>query len=439
MAQNKLKDHLIEDLINDARNITPTFREAAILASLDESNVTKFVPDKVQAIPEENEEDVTGTISSEGTQSPVVEEKKTEEKEEEIAENKTLPDEKKEATSTYVLAINDSLSDGKRPQEETLNNKEEPDGNSRADKKVVYAINSFEDFDKKQETLEEKKVDQKEEVKKTVMKIKGTVTETAGGAGNTKVPGKFEVYPEDDQFKYRLKANNGEILVVSYGYTTRDGAHSGIETLKKNLEGGIVSYITDKNNRSQWRLSTSNDSRIIALGETYPTLSGAQSAFVSAQKFGKTENIVDLDEIPASERREWEFTCEMMGEKENGTIEIYDDGGKFRARLKANNQEILFVTSQSYATKASLRSSLDNIKSKLNANAFHISKDKQGRYQFIMESGSGFVYLVGESYGTASAAKSAAASVLAFINKANINDLTLKSSNVEVELTGVKK
>lgn len=443
MAQNKLKDNLIEDLINDARNITPTFREAAILASLDESNVTKFVPNKVQAIPEENEENALEvTPSDEEKQNPVVEEKKTEEKEEETVESTPLPDEKKVATSAYVLAINDSLSDGKRPQEETLNNKEEPNGDSRVDEKVVYAINSFENLEKKKEAVEEKEndTDQKEEgVKKIVMKIKGTVTETAGEAGNTKVPGKFEVYPEDDQFKYRLKANNGEILVVSYGYTTRDGAHSGIETLKKNLEGGVVSYITDKNNRSQWRLSTSNDSRIIALGETYPTLSGAQSAFASTQKFGKTENIVDLDEIPASERREWEFTCEMMGEKENGTIEIYDDGGKFRARLKANNQEILFVTSQSYATKASLRASLDNIKSKLNANSFHLSKDKQGRYQFIMESGSGFVYLVGESYGTASAAKSAAASVLSFINKATINDLTLKSSNVEVELTGVKK
>ncbi len=435
MAQNKLKEKLIEDLINDARNITPTFREAAILASLDESSVTKFVPEKVQAIPEEDEEKPI-QVSTEKEQVSVVEEKKNQE----IVEDKTSAEEEKEEL-THVLAINDSLSDGKRPQEETSNKEKELEGDSRIEKKVVYAINSMDASKEKKEDDEKKQSDdnQKEGVKKTVMKIKGTVTETAGEAGNAKVPGKFEVYPEDDQFKYRLKANNGEILVVSYGYTTRDGAHSGIETLKKNLESGVVSYITDKNNRSQWRLSTSNDSRIIALGETYPTLNGAQSAFSSAQKFGKTENIIDLDEIPASERREWEFTCEMMGEKENGTIEIYDDGGKFRARLKANNQEILFVTSQSYATKSSLKSSLDNIKSKLNANAFHLSKDKQGRYQFIMESGSGFVYLVGESYGTASAAKSAAASVLSFINKATVNDLTLKSSNVEVELTGVKK
>ena len=243
-----------------------------------------------------------------------------------------------------------------------------------------------------------------------------------------KVPGKFEVYPEDDQFKYRLKANNGEILVVSYGYTSRDGAHNGIETFKKSLDNGLVTYITDKNGRSQWRLSNANDSRIVALGETYSTLSGAQSAFASAQKFGKSENVVDLDEIPASERREWEFIAATMGDKDTGTIEIFAENGKFRARLLANNKQVLFNTAQSYATKSSLKSALENIKSKLNTNSFHLSKDKQGCYQFIMESGSGFVYIVGESYKTADAAKSAAASALSFVQKATLIDTTLKTA-----------
>ena len=287
--------------------------------------------------------------------------------------------------------------------------------------------------------LRAKPVEELTEEERRKLKIRGTITEAVGESETSKIPGKFEVYPEDDEFKYRLKASNGEILVVSYGYTTRDGAHAGIETLKKNLETGVVAYITDKNNRSQWRLSTPNESRIIALGETYGSVSSARSAFASTQKFGKTERIIDLDEIPSSERRTWEFTADLDEEKDSGSIEIYDDGGKFRARLLANNNEVLFVTAQSYSTKQSLKASIDNIKEKLNPNAFHITKDKQERYQFVMESGSGFVYLVGESYSTAARARSAAASVLAFINKAEIVDLTLKSAKVDVELTGVNK
>ena len=47
-----------------------------------------------------------------------------------------------------------------------------------------------------------------------------------------KVLGKYEVFPEEDEFKYRLKANNGEVLIVSNGYTSRAGAKRGIETLR---------------------------------------------------------------------------------------------------------------------------------------------------------------------------------------------------------------
>ena len=357
-----------------------------------------------------------------------------------------------------IIAINDDLSDGKRPNEEKASKEPKPN----LGKIEVVAINHFDEqapvHEEKEEVAEkpaQEKVEEpidddendepregetpEEAEARRKLRIRGSISEEVGEAGTSKIPGKFEVFPEDDEFKYRLKASNGEILVVSYGYTTREGAHAGIDTLKKNLESGVVAYITDKNNRSQWRLSTSNEARIVALGETYSSLASAQSAFASTQKFGKTDRIIDLDEIPARERRTWEFVANQEDEKDSGTLEIYDDNGKFRARLLANNQEVLFVTAQSYSSKSTLKAALDNIKEKLGPNAFHLSRDKQDQYQFIMESGSGFVYLVGESYSTGASAKSAAASVLSFIRKAEVVDLTLKSANVDVELTGVKK
>ena len=472
MTKNIYEKILLDHLIDD-KNIKATSREAAILSSLDESPITKFNAKETKAIEEEKIEEsvVEEPKQVADIEEPVKEEKQefiaTEEKASEpIVDEKIAEESFSDNINPVTIAINDSLNDGKRPQEETSTKKTDSSSESLLDKKTVIALNDLNTIEEAKEENSKENTEEKEQEEnsptlddgkeektaetsdsttedeqalKDKMKIRGSITENVGESGTTKVPGKFEVFPEDDQFKYRLKANNGEILVVSYGYTTRNGAHAGIDTLKKNLEEGIVSYITDKNGHSQWRLSTSNDSRIVALGETYAALARAQSAFASTQKFGKTENIIDLDEIPASERREWDFVCEVADEKDSGVIEIYDDGGKFRARLKANNQEVLFVTSQSYSSKTSLKSALDNIKSKMNPNAFQLSKDKQGRYQFIMESGSGFVYLVGETYSTAQSAKSAASSVLAFIQKATINDLTLKSSTVEVELTGVKK
>lgn len=390
-------------LLEGIKEIKPSDREAAILASLDESNIKKFTPNG-----ELNFEDEEESLPLTEEVKEVVDEPK-EEKIEEKAETPAPLEEKKEETI--------------QPEEKAMKDKVE------AEKEVLE--------EKDAEPVSEEVPD--EEKEKDTIKIRGAYTEVAGEAGKAKVPGKFEVFPEDDQFKYRLKANNGEILVVSYGYSTRDGAHAGIDTLKKNIEGGIVSYITDKNGRSQWRLSTPNDARIVAMGESYSSLGNAQSAFASTQKFSKSETIIDLDEIPDTEKREWHFTVAEYTEKDSGSLEIYEDSGKYRARLLANNQEVLFVTAQSYASKSTLKSSLENIKQKLNKDSFHISKDKQSHYQFIMESGSGFIYLIGETYSTRASAESAAGSVLSFINKATVRDLTLKSSDTEVKLTGVKK
>ncbi len=392
-------------LLQGIKEINPTDREAAILASLDESNIKKFTPDGELNFEDEEENDASPEEVVETLEEP---------KEEAIEEKEETPapvEEKKEETVQ---------------PEETVQEEKAEEVEETPEEKAEEPI------------LEEETV-QSEEKEKDTIKIRGAYTQVAGEAGKSKVPGKFEVFPEDDQFKYRLKANNGEILVVSYGYSTREGAHAGIDTLKKNIEGGIVSYITDKNGRSQWRLSTPNDSRIVAMGESYSSLGNAQSAFASTQKFSKSETIVDLDEIPDTEKREWHFTVGEYTEKDSGSLEIYEDSGKYRARLLANNQEVLFVTAQSYASKSTLKSSLENIKQKLNKDSFHISKDKQSHYQFIMESGSGFIYLIGETYSTRASAESAAGSVLSFINKANVRDLTLKSSDTEVKLTGVKK
>lgn len=480
---SKLREILTDDLIAEVKDIKPTEREAQLLKSLDESDITKFTPEE-KAVEEETPIEETPVEEAPVEEAPVEEVPAEEPAPEEEPVKEEEPVAEEEKTEPVVVAINDDLSDGKRPDEETS---PKEDDKGEPGKPEVVAVNNLDEEPAEEEPepeeapteepapeeepveeapAEEEKVEEKpaeepvsEEEKpaeeaddepregetpeeaeaRRKLKIRGSISEAVGEAGTSKVPGKFEVFPEDDEFKYRLKANNGEILVVSYGYTTREGAHAGIDTLKKNLESGVVAYITDKNGRSQWRLSTGNDARIVALGETYSSLASAQSAFASTQKFGKADRIIDLDEIPAKERRTWEFTAEVEDEKDSGTIEIYDDNGKFRARLLANNQEVLFVTAQSYSSKASLKSSLENIKEKLGPKAFHLSKDKQDRYQFIMESGSGFVYLVGESYSAGATAKSAAGSVLAFINKAEVVDLTLKSANVDVELTGTKK
>ena len=56
---------------------------------------------------------------------------------------------------------------------------------------------------------------------------------------------KFEIYLDKaGQFRFRLKASNGEIILASEGYTAKDSCKKGIESVRKNApDAGIVKEI----------------------------------------------------------------------------------------------------------------------------------------------------------------------------------------------------
>ncbi len=52
---------------------------------------------------------------------------------------------------------------------------------------------------------------------------------------------KFELYLDKaDEFRFRLKAKNGEIIAVSEGYTTKASCENGIASVKKNAPDAEV-------------------------------------------------------------------------------------------------------------------------------------------------------------------------------------------------------
>ena len=58
--------------------------------------------------------------------------------------------------------------------------------------------------------------------------------QTVEGYAAEKNP-KFEIYKDNaGEFRFRLKATNGQIIAVSEGYTALAGCENGIESVKKN-------------------------------------------------------------------------------------------------------------------------------------------------------------------------------------------------------------
>lgn len=54
--------------------------------------------------------------------------------------------------------------------------------------------------------------------------------------GSKAVNPKFEVYEDKaGEFRFRLKARNGEIIAVSEGYKTKASCMNGIESVRKNV------------------------------------------------------------------------------------------------------------------------------------------------------------------------------------------------------------
>jgi uncharacterized protein YegP (UPF0339 family) len=58
--------------------------------------------------------------------------------------------------------------------------------------------------------------------------------QTVEGFATEKNP-KFEIYTDNaGEFRFRLKATNGQVIAVSEGYTTHAACVNGVESVKKN-------------------------------------------------------------------------------------------------------------------------------------------------------------------------------------------------------------
>lgn len=236
--------------------------------------------------------------------------------------------------------------------------------------------------------------------------------------------GKYEIFQENNYYRYRLKASNGEILFVSEMYASRLTVLKSIEAVKRNLETGKTQIIVDKKKNYKFKLTAANH-RVLAISANYPTEKGAQSALESFKRFAITDDIVDI-EIPAEaiDNQLVEISKVKEEDKKGGKFVIRKDiNGEFSWELKANNGEILCQLS-GYSSKNSVENGILAFKENTSTGKFYLSKDKNNNYQFKLYSQSGRLSVVGESYDSSNAVYSVVTSILNFTELATISDRT---------------
>jgi uncharacterized protein YegP (UPF0339 family) len=97
--------------------------------------------------------------------------------------------------------------------------------------------------------------------------------------------GKFELYKDKaGEFRFRLKAGNGEIILVSEGYKAKASATNGIESVRKNAPSDErYERKTTKNGKCMFNLMATNG-QVIGTSEQYETAASMEGGIASVKK-----------------------------------------------------------------------------------------------------------------------------------------------------------
>lgn len=229
------------------------------------------------------------------------------------------------------------------------------------------------------------------------------------------VKGKYEIASDGTGYQFILKASNGEVLIESEYYESKDAVISAIEKVKKNLETGTIKIAQDKRNLFRFSLVAKNH-RTLLTSANYNTEKDCIRASNSFKRFAVVSPIIEVEGI--SNNRELIEKVEITPKK-GGKIFILGEEPECAFQLKANNGEIL-CTSSSYKTKNGCLGGLETFKSAIRDGKFYVYKDKRGYYQFKLYSASNRLVMVGETYASRNQAVSSISSVRSFIDEAEI-------------------
>ena len=230
--------------------------------------------------------------------------------------------------------------------------------------------------------------------------------------------GKYEIYPDGDGYRYRLKASNGEVLIVSEVYASHEGVLKAIGAVKRNVESGEIRIIEDKHGMFKFKL-TSKNYRVLALGSNYSTEKSAIRASESFKKFAVKADIVEVGANAEADLISSVVEINLEENKTGGKFVIERFNGEFSWDLLASNGQIL-CQAEGYTSKAGVMSSIESFRRNIENGVFKVVKDKNDNYHYNLYTPSGRVAAVGETYNTRALAESAVHSVVSYYKNAEI-------------------
>ncbi|MDY7396308.1 YegP family protein [Aureibaculum sp. 2210JD6-5] len=106
---------------------------------------------------------------------------------------------------------------------------------------------------------------------------------------------KFEIYNDKrGEFRFRLKAGNGQNILASEGYKAKSGCTNGIESVRNNSQDDKnYERLTSKSGSPYFNLKASNG-QVIGNSEMYSSASAMENGIASVKTNAPKASVDDL-------------------------------------------------------------------------------------------------------------------------------------------------
>ena len=107
--------------------------------------------------------------------------------------------------------------------------------------------------------------------------------------------GKFEIYKDKrGEFRFRLKASNGQTILTGEGYSAKAGCDNGIASVKKNsTDDGRYERLVSKGGNPYFNLKASNG-QVIGNSEMYNSNSAMENGIASVKKNASDSSVEEV-------------------------------------------------------------------------------------------------------------------------------------------------
>ena len=105
---------------------------------------------------------------------------------------------------------------------------------------------------------------------------------------------KFQMYKSGSEYRYRLRARNGEIILQGEGYKSKQGCLNGIDSVKRNSPYDERYDRKIATNGQYYFVLKAANGEPIGVSETYTTTAARDNGIEAVKRVAPTAPIEDL-------------------------------------------------------------------------------------------------------------------------------------------------